>query len=203
MKKLSECELSFRDLNQIPRSSRQKQQTFHKIMHEVSGETDTRRPLLPKMLTAMASLAACFLFVFIIWTETNYDGSTHLRASIEGKEIVQMGLASSNSENSFIPINEEFQKNIYMINDDDWNTTLNEMIKNAEMSTYKPVSAPLYDLLITLKSQELLKIKVWVEEGQVYYKELDGEEYYVVPKSKNEEIMELVKPLQKDIQGHF
>ncbi|QED47300.1 hypothetical protein [Cytobacillus dafuensis] len=200
MKRSSECELSFQDLNEIPRSSRQKQQTFQKIMLEKRRETETKRLLLPKILTGIVSLAACFLFVFIIFTETNLNSGANLKTSIEGKEIVQMGLAFSKSETSFIPVKEERQKNIYIINDDNWSKMVFDMIKNAEKSTIKPVFDPSYDLMLTLEGPEILKIKVWEEEGDLYIKELSEDEYYYVSKEKSEVFFKYVNSLHHNIE---
>ncbi|KOP84088.1 hypothetical protein LIS82_22375 [Cytobacillus solani] len=195
MKKLSESELSFQELNEIPRSSRQKQQTFQKIKCEISRESDTKRRVFPKILTGMVSLAACFLFVFIIFTETNLNNRTSLMASIEGKEIVQMGLASSKLGTSFLPGEEENQKNTFIIKDDNWSEIVFEMLKNAEISTIKPITDPSYDLLITLQGPDLLKIKVWEEKGEVYLRELNKDKYYYVPKEKSKVFLEYVHSL--------
>lgn len=185
MKNSSECELAFKELNDIPRSSRQKQQTFQKIMCEISRNHDTKRQYLPKFLTCMVSLAACFLFVFIVFTSTNHNNNASLISSMEGKEIIQMGLASSQSETSFIPVEGERQKNTFVINDDKWGKMVSDMIKNAQISTIKPVSDPSYDLVLTLKGPEIIKIKVWEEEGKVYLKKLSEDAYYYVPKEKS------------------
>lgn len=203
MKKLSECELPFQDLNEIPRSSRKKQQTFHKIMHDVSTKTETKRTLIPNILTVVVSLAACFLFAFIIFTETNNSGSTNIMTSIEGKEITEMGLALSKSKTTFVPIEEVNKKNIFIISDENWNKAMYEMIRYAEIGRDKPMFAPTYDLLITLGGHESLKIKVWIEEEGLYFKDLGKEEYYYVSKEKSEEIKEFMKSLQDDIQAHY
>ncbi|MFC0416398.1 hypothetical protein ACFFHH_13170 [Cytobacillus solani] len=195
MKKLSESELSFQELNEIPRSSRQKQQTFQKIKCEISRESDTKRRVFPKILTGMVSLAACFLFVFIIFTATNLNNRTSLMASIEGKEIVQMGLASSKLGTSFLPGEEENQKNTFIIKDDNWSEIVFEMLKNAEISKIKPITDPSYDLLITLQGPDLLKIKVWEEKGEVYLRELNKDKYYYVPKEKSKVFLEYVHSL--------
>lgn len=201
MKNLSECELAFKELNEIPRSSRQKQQTFQKIMSEISRNHDTKRQYLPKFLTCIVSLAACFLFVFIIFTSTNLNNNASLITSMEGKEIIQMGLASSQSETSFIPVEGERQKNTFLINDDKWGKMVSEMIKNAQISTIKPVSNPSYDLLLTLKGTEIIKIKVWEEERKVYLKELNEDAYYYVPKEKSGVFFEYINSLHNYIES--
>ncbi|MBS4188969.1 hypothetical protein KHA94_01895 [Bacillus sp. FJAT-49705] len=200
MKSLSECELSFQDLNESPRSSRQKQQTFQKIMHELSREPETKRLLLPKILTGIVSLSACFLFGFIIFTETNLNSGASLITSIEGKEIVQMGLAFSKSETSFIPIEEDRQKNFLKIKNDNSRKLVFDMIKNAEISTIKPVFDPSYDLMIKLEGPDILKIKVWEEEGDLYIKELSEDEYYYVSKEKSEDFFKYVNSLYHYIE---
>lgn len=195
MKKLSESELSFQELNDIPRSSRQKQQTFQRMMSEISRESDNKRRVLPKVLTGMVSLAACFLFVFIIISETKLNNGTDLLSSIDGKEIVQMGLATSKLETSFLPGEEENQKDTFIIDDDNGSKIVFEMLKSAEISTIKPVTDPSYDLLITLTGPEILKIKVWEEEGEVYLKELNKDKYYYVPEEKSKVFFEYASSL--------
>ncbi|WP_057767730.1 hypothetical protein [Cytobacillus praedii] len=195
MKKLSESELSFQELNDIPRSSRQKQQTFQRMMSEISRKSDNKRRVLPKVLTGMVSLAACFLFVFIIFSETELNNGTDILSSIDGKEIVQMGLATSKLETSFLPGEEENQKDTFIIDDDNGSKIVFEMLKSAEISTFKPVTDPSYDLLITLTGPEILKIKVWEEEGEVYLKELNKDKYYYVPEEKSNVFFEYASSL--------
>jgi hypothetical protein len=201
MKNLSECELPFHELNDIPRSSRQKQQTFQKVICEISRESETKRQVFPKILTYMFSLAACFLFVFIIFTETDLTNSTSLLSNIEGKEIVKMGIAPSKLKTSFLPIEEDTQKNSFVINDDNWSQMVFEMLQNAEISTIKPATDPAYDLLITLNGPEILKIKVWEEEGEVYLKELGEDEYHHVPMEKGKVFIKYVNSLNHYIEN--
>ena len=201
MKNLSECELPFHELNDIPRSSRQKQQTFQKVICEISRESETKRQVFPKILTYMFSLAACFLFVFIIFTETDLTNSTSLLSNIEGKEIVKMGIAPSKLKTSFLPIEEDTQKNSFVINDDNWSQMVFEMLQNAEISTIKPATDPAYDLLITLNGPEILKIKVWEEEGEVYLKELGEDEYHHIKKKKGKVFIKYVNSLNHYIEN--
>ncbi|MFO1445635.1 hypothetical protein KDN24_21040 [Bacillus sp. Bva_UNVM-123] len=199
MKKLSNLEQLFHDLNDIPRTRQQKQFSFNKIMYALHKDGNKKRNLLPKFLTFSFSIAACFLFLFIIYFETEIFKSDQLSASLDGKEITQMWLTPSKSANSFIPNKEERQQNIITMNDKSVNEIISNMIKNANSVSSRPISEPKYDLMIALDNDDELKIKVWVEGETLYIKELSDKKYYFISEKNSVAFLENVNIMKENI----
>ena len=200
MRKLSEYDHSFQELKHIPRSNQQKQLSLLKILDEMSKQTKGTKSLFPQTLTISVSFAACVLFAFIFLHQTDLIQTASMINTIENNSIVQMTLSTSKSKHTFTQKEGGNQKDIYFIEDDDWNYTFNTLIKNAQTVPYEPQTVPLYDLLITLENHDTIKIKVWSEDGLVFLKELKQEEVYLLSRENSGVFIDKVNSIHENVE---
>ncbi|WNS76931.1 hypothetical protein RRV45_08100 [Bacillus sp. DTU_2020_1000418_1_SI_GHA_SEK_038] len=200
MRKLSEYDHSFQELKHIPRSNQQKQLSLLKILDEMNKQTKGTKNLFPQILTISVSFAACVLFAFIVFHQKDLIQTTSLLNTIENNSITQMTLSPAKSNHTFTQKEGGNQKGIYFIEDDDWNLTFNKFIKNAQNVSYEPQTMPLYDLLLTFKNHETIKIKVWAEDGLVYLKELEQENFYLLSRENSAVFIDKVNSIHEYIE---
>lgn len=195
MRKLFEGEYSFEELDQIPRSNRQKQLTFIKIMNEVHLQTKKKKAIFPKLLTFSLSLAACIFIVSIISNGMDSMMSSQLIDRLEGEKILAVSITPSKSNITFTPAEEGNKKDLYIMPDEDWNHIFLMYIQNAKISQYEPKSAPLYDLVIAMENQETIKLKVWSEKGNVYLKSSKNNKMYALSTEKSEKFIKYIESI--------
>ncbi|MEH7392797.1 hypothetical protein [Bacillus sp. JJ1474] len=200
MRKLSEYDHSFQELKHIPRSNQQKQLSLLKILDEMNKQTKGTKNLFPQILTISVSFAACVLFAFIFLHQSDLIQTSSMINTIENNSIIQMTLSPAKSKHTFTQKEGGNQKDIYFIEDDDWNHTFNKLIKNAQNVSYEPRTVPLYDLLITLENHETVKIKVWAEEGLVYLKELEQEKFYLLSRDNSTVFINKVNSIHEYVE---
>jgi hypothetical protein len=177
MKNSSGFDNYFRELNRIPRPQKQKQESFRKIINEIERKPAMERNLFPRFLTAAAALAACLLFAFIIYSED------YMNRGSNGADMIEIG--NSIITQTAISLSEKAARNA---------------IDSAQPADVVFSSEPLYDVQIMLKGKEPIKLKIWDEQGEVFFSPMASEEVYKVSTEESALFLEYLKAISKSIQ---
>ncbi|WP_026582273.1 hypothetical protein [Bacillus sp. J33] len=199
MKNSSGFDNSFRELDRIPRSQKQKQESFRKIMNELEERPRERKAFFPRFLTAAVSLAACFLFAFIIYSEDAMTRGSYSPVLIGESSITQTAVAISEAEKIF-SAEGVYSPNIATIQDEKWEEAARNAINSAEPSKVKLTTKPLYDVQFMLKGKEPLKLKIWEEHGEVYVRTMESKELYILSSEESTLFLEYLKAVAESIQ---
>ncbi|CAM3486208.1 hypothetical protein GCM10009865_31580 [Aeromicrobium ponti] len=201
MKNSSGLDNSFHELNRIPRPQKQKQESFRKIINEIERKPVLERNIFPRFLTAAAALAACVLFAFIIYSEDHMNRGSNGADMIEiGNSIItQTAISLSESEKTFSAERNDSAKSA-IVQDEKWEKAARNAIDSGQPADVVFSSEPLYDVQIMLKGKEPIKLKIWDEQGEVFFSPMASEEVYKVSSEESALFLEYLKAISKSIQ---
>ncbi|MCS0823215.1 hypothetical protein NX029_04480 [Cytobacillus firmus] len=190
---------SFRELDRIPRSQKQKQDSLQKIWSGIEDRPKRKKNIFPKFLSAAAVMAACIMFAFIIFSEDSTTGGSSSADILGDSFISQTAIALSETENSF-SADGTYSAETATVKDEKWESTARTAINSAMPAEAVIDSKPLYDIQFIMKGKESVKMKVWNERGEVYFKSMDSEIMYAVPSEEGAIFIEYLEAIAHSIQ---
>ncbi|GLB60470.1 hypothetical protein [Cytobacillus sp. NCCP-133] len=190
---------SFRELDYIPRSQRQKRKSFRKIINEAETRQRGKKDILPRLLSAAAVLAACFLFSIIIYSDDYMNRGSNSSAVMGNSVITKTAVSISESEKSF-SAEGPYSPGIATIQDEKWEEAARKAINSAHSVNTALTSKPQYDVQFMLKGKEPLKLKIWEEDGEVIFRTLASEEYYILSSEESNLFLQYLKAVTKSVE---
>jgi hypothetical protein len=98
---------------------------------------------------------------------------------LKNNAIRQTMISKSESLESFNPQPNTIPMGVAVISGDEkWDQTLLDALNKMTVLKEKPKSSPNYDFLISLRNNDTLKFKVWIEDKTAIYKDIEHNTYY-------------------------
>ncbi|MEK3855407.1 hypothetical protein [Cytobacillus sp. FSL H8-0458] len=191
---------SFRELGHIPRSQKQKQESLQKILKGIEEKPKRKKAIFPKFLSAAAVMAACVMFAFIIFSEDSMTRGSSSSEMLGNSFISQTIIAFSETEKSF-SADGKYTAETATVKDPKWEKTARNAINSAIPAKAVIDAKSAYDIQFNLKGKDPVKMKVWNEEGKVYFKLMDNEEVYSVPAGEGAQFIEYLEAIAQSIQN--
>ncbi|KON89358.1 hypothetical protein AF332_22795 [Sporosarcina globispora] len=188
---------SFSELDRIPRSQKQKQESLRKIWSGIEERPKSKKNIFPRFLTA-AAMAACIMFAIIIFSEDSITRGTSADL-VRNSMITQTFIALSETETSF-SADGKYSAETATVKDEKWENTARKAINSAEPADAVMNVKPLYDIQFILKGKDPVKVKVWNEQGKVYFRSMDSEVIYLVPAEEGVLFIEYIEAIAQSIQ---
>ncbi|UAC49158.1 hypothetical protein K6959_04520 [Bacillus aquiflavi] len=184
MKKFSEMDELFKQLNDIPRSHVQKEETLRKVL---SSSNVKRRKNRKQVIWSLLAFAACFMLAVVVFNGKNIIINNRQSEAIQLLEINSSDIVSFKAVSlEHMNVDEEdlfLQPHVVEIkNDHTWEEELSNILNHCVEIKKAPNSKPIYKILITLKNDKSLVMDVWTEEKKVYLKETNSDFNYEVSK---------------------
>ncbi|MBN8199244.1 MULTISPECIES: hypothetical protein [Bacillaceae] len=190
---------SFRELDRIPRSQKQKQDSLQKIWSGIEDRPKRKKNIYPRFLSAAAVIAACIMFAFIIFPEDSMTRGSGSAKMLGNSFISQTAIALSETENTF-SAEGTYSAETATVKDEKWENAARNAINSAKPAEAVIDSKPLYDIQFIIKGKDPVKVKVWNEHGEVYFKSMDSEIMYAVPSEEDAIFIEYLEAIAKSIQ---
>ena len=200
MKKSSELEGSFRNLNQIPRSQIQKRKTFENIL-----EARSRKPFLGinsnwagLLLTiSMLLIVSAFLYNQVITPAISGQAFMVADERIGQGEIVRTYLTKSDSDHYFDLQSNLTRKSVVMHDKGAWMNTISVALNGMKRTEQVPSGKALYDLLVIFDGREAFKCKLWITENEIYIKKMKEKHYYKLDSHTASRIINTLEEITK------
>lgn len=198
MRKSSQMDEPFNELNKIYRSNRQKQQTRHRIFHAIEHSRKKKRHIVPRFLTAIFAISACFLFSYIMIFADDILEDKVAVGSLKAENIEYIVVSPSLSDSAFSAIEYSYTKGQSIIQDPSYSMIVTEMINHAKEEEYVPVSAAKFDIMLVFSENKQLKIKLWEEKEQYFIKTLGSEQVYRLEGDEGKAFINMVRMIVPD-----
>ena len=204
MKKSFELEDSFRSLNHIPRSDIQKRKTYNNIVETGRPKKQSQdffRSWAGSILTiTMLLVSAAFLYIQIINPANSQQSSVKPADHFAAGKVVRTYLNKSDSDHYFTLQSNPTRPGVTILDDEIWMGNINEALTGMTAVPKAPSGKNLYDFLIIFEGREPAKCKLWINERELYIKELKGEQVFKVDAGPAGMIIKTVEDIEKRVR---
>ncbi|MEH7442919.1 hypothetical protein V7201_11495 [Bacillus sp. JJ1122] len=203
MKKSFELEDSFRSLNHIPRSDTQKRKTYNDILD--TGRPKKESPHFFRSWTGsiltitMLLISSTFLYMQIITPSISQQSSVKPADHFAAGKVVRTYLNKSDPHYFTLQTNLT-RPGITILDDEVWMGNINEALIRMTAVPNAPTGKNIYDFLIVFEGREPAECKLWVNERQVYIKELKSEQVFKIESGQARMIIKTIEDIEKRVQ---
>ncbi|MGA9225617.1 MAG: hypothetical protein WB217_04665 [Mesobacillus sp.] len=204
MKRSFELEDSFRSLNHIPRSEIQKRKTYNNIVEKGSPNKQSKdffRSWASSILTiTMLLVSSSFLYIQIINPLNIQQSSVKPVDHFAAGEVVRTYLSKSDSDHYFTLKSNPTRVGVTILDDEIWMGNINEALNRMTEVPNAPTGKNIYDFLIVFEGREPAECKLWINERELYIKELKGEQVFKVDAEQAGMIIKTVEDIEKRVR---
>ncbi|MBE4910081.1 hypothetical protein IMZ08_18760 [Bacillus luteolus] len=182
MKKHSDLDHLFKELDTIPRTQQSKQRSYQLIKENLEVKEKKRSSLMLSFITI--TLFVGFMVGSLALIENTNNSSTSQDSPfsdlVKENKINRTFLAKSKSEKTFNINNQTglMMGTIVIDNDDQWNKELMLLLEQLEEIDAVPFAEPNYDMLIKWSDNTNLKFKLYFSDGVFFLKDVSENKYY-------------------------
>lgn len=177
MRKSSQMDEPFNELDKVYRSAEQKQKTRSRIFQAIESKRNKKR-IFPQILTVIFAVSACFLFSYIMIFANDLMENSNSIGSVKAEKIEYIVVSSSVADSSFSAIEYSYAKGQSIIQDRTYSTLVSEMLNHSEEADDVNLSSAVLDIMIVFRENEQLRIKLWEENQHYYFKPFGSEKVY-------------------------
>ncbi|WP_423409809.1 hypothetical protein AABM38_07390 [Heyndrickxia sp. MSNUG] len=203
MKKSFELEDSFRSLNHIPRSDTQKRKTYHNILDNGRPKKEFQqffRSWTVSILTfTMLLISSAFLYMQIITPSNSQQSSMKPADHFAAGKVVRTYLNKSDPDYFTLQTNLT-RPGITILDDENWMGNINKALTRMTAQPNAPTGKKIYDFLIVFEGREPAECKLWVNERQVYLKELKSEQVFKIETGQAGVIIKTIEDIEKRVR---
>jgi hypothetical protein len=203
LKKSFELEDSFKSLNHIPRSQIQKRKTFNNIVQNGRPKKQFHEFLMnwtSVLLTVtMLMITTGFLYTQIINPIAIQQSAVKPADQFTGGTVVRTYLTKSSSAHYFTLQNNLTRPGITILDNKIWMATINDALIGMAAVTNPPTGKTIYDFLVLFEGREPAECKLWINESEVYIKQLNNGQVYKVDSKDADMIIKKVEDIEKRV----
>lgn len=203
MKKSFELEDSFRSLNHIPRSDTQKRKTYNNILDTGRPKKESQeffRSWAGSILTiTMLLISSTFMYMQIISPANSQQSSVKPADHFAGGKVVRTYLNKSDPHYFTLKTNLT-RPGITILDDKNWMGNINEALTRMTAVANAPTGKIIYDFLIVFEGREPAECKLWINEGEVYIKELNSEQVFKIDTGQAGMMIKTMEDIEKRVR---
>lgn len=199
MKKSYNSFQEFKELSTIPRSDDQKEKSYQMILNKAKKNSGNNK-WVPRTVSTFITIAACFIIALLTLSEDLFNESTPRLASIEDKKILQSVVSVSHSEKQFLPKDYPYVTGAAISRDVIWSKAIRNILEKSIPTKKSPITQAKYDLLINVENSEPIKLKIWVENDSIFFKEVNKNQFYIIPTSNAKYFLQTVKKITPELE---
>lgn len=199
MKKSYNSFQEFKELSTIPRSEDQKEKSYQMILNKAKKNSGNNK-WVPRTVSTFITIAACFIIALLTLSEDLINESTPRLASIEDKKILQSVVSVSHSEKQFLPKDYPYVIGAAISRDVIWSKAIRNILEKSIPTKEAPITQAKYDLLINVEDSEPIKLKIWVENDSIFFKEVNKNQFYIIPTSNAKYFLQTVKKITPELE---
>jgi hypothetical protein len=182
MKKHSDLDHLFKELDTIPRTMQDKQRSYQLIKENLEVKEKKRSSPMISFITI--TLFVGFMIGSLALIENIQTPSTSHDSPfsdlVKENKINRTFLAKSKSEKSFNINNQTglMMGTLVIDNDERWNKELILLLEHLEEIDTIPFTEPKYDMLIKWRDNTNLKFKLYISDGVFFLKDVSKNKFY-------------------------
>ncbi|WP_433957647.1 hypothetical protein [Cytobacillus horneckiae] len=187
---------ALKELDSIHRKITAKNKSFQQIESKLA-HNNQQKIISKRIPYYMTSIAAFLIFsCLVLWKWDDGIGRAD-NYPVLSSTIMEVIIATNHSYDSFQPIEYMYKKDYAISSNNEWLELLHSLITNAERVEEQPVGENMYDCLLLLENNENIKLKIWIEDNDLYFMEWNKK---IVFKANNAESQQIMAGIQRIIE---
>jgi len=148
----------------------------------------------------MLLISSTFLYIQIINPANSQQSSVKPADHFAAGKVVRTYLKKSDSEYYFTLQTNLTRPGITIMDDDIWMGNINQALTRMTAVPNAPTGKNIYDFLIVFEGREPAECKLWINERELYIKELKGEHVFKIDPGQAGMIIKTVEDIEKRVR---